>query len=159
MNKIASFTVNHLDLLTGVYVSRKDYLKEDVLTTFDLRITRPNAEPVMDTAAIHALEHLSATFLRNDKEWGEKVIYFGPMGCRTGCYLILNGDLEPADIMDLLKRLLTYILEYEGDVPGYSPRDCGNYLDCNLSMTKYYAKKFMDEVVAHPVKERMEYPN
>ncbi|MCI9050757.1 MAG: S-ribosylhomocysteine lyase [Lachnospiraceae bacterium] len=158
MNKIASFTVNHLDLLTGVYVSRKDYLKEDVLTTFDLRITRPNVEPVMDTAAVHALEHLGATFLRNDEEWGEKVIYFGPMGCRTGCYLILHGDFKPMDIMDLLKRMLNYILEYEGNVPGYSPRDCGNYLDCNLSMAKYYAKKFMDEVVAHPTKERTEYP-
>lgn len=158
MNKIASFTVNHLNLLTGVYVSRKDYLTSDVLTTFDLRLTRPNVEPVMDTAAIHALEHLCATFLRNDEEWGSRVIYFGPMGCRTGCYLILTGDLEPKDILDLLTRMFNFVIEYKGDVPGYSPRDCGNYLDCNLSMAQYYAMKYNKEVLENPTPERMNYP-
>lgn len=158
MNKIASFTVNHLDLLTGVYVSRKDFIGQEVLTTFDLRMTRPNAEPVMDTAAVHALEHLCATFLRNDAEWGEKVIYFGPMGCRTGCYLILSGDLEPQDILELLKRMFTFVIGFEGEIPGASARDCGNYLDMNLSMAKYHARKYMDEVIENPVKERLSYP-
>ena len=106
MNKIASFTVNHLDLLTGIYVSRKDYLDSDTITTFDLRFTRPNVEPVMDTAAIHAIEHLGATFLRNDPEWASKTIYFGPMGCRTGFYVIFKGDLQSKDIADVLRNMI-----------------------------------------------------
>jgi len=158
MEKIASFTVNHLDLLTGIYVSRKDYVGKEVLTTFDLRMTRPNVEPVMGTAAVHALEHLCATFLRNDKEWKERVIYFGPMGCRTGCYLILAGDLKSEDILDLVKRMFQFVLEFEGDIPGAAARDCGNYLDMNLSMAQYHARKFMKEVLDKPEKERLSYP-
>lgn len=158
MEKIASFTVNHLDLLTGIYVSRKDYIGKEVITTFDLRMTRPNVEPVMGTAAVHTLEHLCATYLRNDGEWGDKVIYFGPMGCRTGCYLLLAGDLEPEDILGLVQGMITFVLEFEGEIPGAAARDCGNYLDMNLSMAKYHAKKYWDEVLASPAKERMRYP-
>lgn len=158
MDKIASFTVNHLDLLTGVYVSRKDKVGEEVITTFDLRMTRPNKEPVMDTPAVHALEHLCATFLRNDKEWKDKVIYFGPMGCRTGCYLILAKDLEAKEILPLLNRMMDFVLQFEGEIPGASARDCGNYLDMNLSMAKYHAEKFKREVLEHPVSERLAYP-
>ncbi len=158
MEKIASFTVNHLDLLTGVYVSRKDYVGKEVLTTFDLRMTRPNVEPVMDTAAIHALEHLCATFLRNDLEWKERVIYFGPMGCRTGCYLILAGDLKAQDILELLKRMFQFVIEFTGEIPGASARDCGNYLDMNLSMAQYYARKYIQEVLEQIGEERMNYP-
>ncbi len=158
MEKIASFTVNHLDLLPGIYVSRKDYVGKEVLTTFDLRMTRPNKEPVMDTAAIHALEHLGATFLRNDAEWKERVIYFGPMGCRTGFYLILAGDLESRDILDLLGRMFQFVIDFEGEIPGASARDCGNYLDMNLSMAKYYAKNYVCQVLEGNIEERMCYP-
>lgn len=158
MNKIASFTVNHLDLLTGIYVSRKDYLESDTVTTFDLRFTRPNVEPVMDTAAIHALEHLGATFLRNDPEWKDKTIYFGPMGCRTGFYVIFKGDLKPEDIVDVLRRMIDFVLNFEGTIPGASARDCGNYLDLNLSMTKYFANKYKTEVLDNLSAERMNYP-
>lgn len=158
MEKIASFTVNHLDLLTGIYVSRKDYVGNEVLTTFDLRMTRPNVEPVMDTAAVHALEHLCATFLRNDDEWKSRVIYFGPMGCRTGCYLILAGDLASEDILDLVRRMFQFVLDFEGTIPGAAAKDCGNYLDMNLSMAKYHAAKYMAEVLENPVEERLNYP-
>lgn len=158
MNKIASFTVNHLDLLTGVYVSRRDKVGGEVITTFDLRFTRPNVEPPMDTPGIHALEHLGATFLRNHKEWADKTIYFGPMGCRTGFYVIFAGNLEPEDIVGVLREMAEYVLSYEGEIPGYSPRDCGNYLDTNLTLAKYYMKKYKDEVLDNPVKERMVYP-
>lgn len=158
MNKIASFTVNHLDLLTGIYVSRKDYLDSDTITTFDLRFTRPNVEPVMDTAAIHAIEHLGATFLRNDPEWASKTIYFGPMGCRTGFYVIFKGDLQSKDIADVLRNMVDFILNFEGTIPGASARDCGNYLDLNLSMAKYYARKYKTEVLDNLSEERMKYP-
>ena len=112
----------------------------------------------MDTGAIHTIEHLGATFLRNHKEWGNKVIYFGPMGCRTGLYLILIGDLISEDIVKLIKEMLDFIISFEGEIPGYSARDCGNYLDNNLPMAKYYAKKYMEEAVSNPVKERLIYP-
>ena len=158
MDKIASFTVNHLDLLTGIYVSRKDHLESDTITTFDLRFTRPNVEPVMDTAAIHALEHLGATFLRNDPEWKDKTIYFGPMGCRTGVYVIFKGDLKSENIVDVLRRMIDFVLNFEGTIPGASARDCGNYLDLNLSMAKYFAKKYKTEVLENLSAERMNYP-
>ena len=158
MEKIASFTVNHLDLLTGVQVSRQDRLGPITLTTFDLRFTRPNVEPVMVTAGIHTIEHLGATFLRNHDKWKENVVYFGPMGCRTGFYLILAGDLNPGDIIGLLREMAEFVLNYEGEIPGYSPRDCGNYLDNNLEMAKYYMKKYKEEVLDNPTKERMNYP-
>ncbi|HEY8365105.1 MAG TPA: S-ribosylhomocysteine lyase [Haloplasmataceae bacterium] len=158
MEKITSFTVNHLKLLTGVYVSRKDYLKGDVLTTFDLRFTRPNYEEVMDTASIHALEHLGATFLRNDEQWGKKIIYFGPMGCRTGFYLIIVGDLESLDIIPLLQRMINFILQYEGDIPGAKEIECGNFRDSDLNGAKRYAQKFLNEVLINPSYNRLNYP-
>ena len=142
MNKIASFTVNHLDLLTGVYVSRKDYIGDVCLTTFDLRFTRPNEEPPMDTPGIHSIEHLVATFLRNHAEWAEKTIYFGPMGCRTGFYVIFAGDLKSEDIIGILREAADYVLNYDDNtpIPGYSPRDCGNYLDNHIQSFLQRAK-------------------
>lgn len=159
MKKIASFTVNHLTLLPGIYVSRKDIVGSEVLTTFDLRMTRPNFEPVMNTAEIHAIEHLGATFLRNHPDYAEKTIYFGPMGCRTGFYLILAGDYESADIVPLIQELFLFIAEYEGEIPGAAARDCGNYLDLNLPMAKYLAKKYYNEVLKDIPPERLIYPD
>lgn len=158
MKKIASFTVNHLDLLCGAYISRKDYTESEVLTTFDIRVTRPNLEPVMDTCAMHTIEHLGATFLRNHTEYADKTIYFGPMGCRTGFYMILKGELTPNDIKPLLDEMFDFIINYEGEIPGASARDCGNYLDLNLSMAKYYAKKYKDEVLSDFSDKRTNYP-
>lgn len=158
MEKIASFTVNHLNLLPGVYVSRKDNVGGNVITTFDLRMTRPNYEPVMNTAEVHTIEHLAATFLRNHKEYGEKIIYFGPMGCRTGFYLILAGEYESKDIVPLLKELYKFMSEFEGEVPGACARDCGNYLDMNLPMAKYLSRKYLTEVLENISEERLVYP-
>ncbi len=157
MEKIASFTVDHLRLLPGIYVSRKDTLASDVITTFDLRMTRPNFEPVMNTAEIHAIEHLGATYLRNHKEFGQKTIYFGPMGCRTGFYLLLKGDYESKDIVELMIELYKFIKDYEGEIPGQSPKDCGNYLDMNLGMAKYLADKYL-EVLLNIGEENLIYP-
>ena len=158
MEKIASFTINHLKLLPGVYVSRKDKFNDVVLTTFDLRMTRPNCEPVMNTAEIHAIEHLAATFLRNHKDFADKTVYFGPMGCRTGFYLILSGDYESKDIVGLLTEMYKFIADFEGDIPGASARDCGNYLDMNLPMAKYLAKKYLNDVLLNITDERLVYP-
>lgn len=158
MEKIASFQVNHLDLLTGIYVSRKDEVNNGILTTFDLRFTRPNEEPVMDTSAIHAIEHLAATFLRNHTEWKDKTIYFGPMGCRTGFYLILKGDLNSMDIFELMRELCQFIIHFTGEIPGACAKDCGNYLDMNLSMAKYYALKYSKEVLCDISSNRLNYP-
>jgi len=159
MKKIASFTIDHLKLLSGIYVSRKDYLKDGVvLTTFDLRFTMPNREPVMDTAAVHAIEHLGATYLRNDPEWMDRTVYFGPMGCRTGFYVIFAGDLEPEDILGVIGKMCGFIVSFEGEIPGAAPEDCGNYHDSDLGMAKYYTRKFMREVLEDPVPERMRYP-
>ena len=158
MEKIASFTINHLKLLPGVYVSRKDKFGDVVLTTFDFRMTRPNCEPVMNTAEMHAIEHLAATFLRNHKEFSEKTVYFGPMGCRTGFYLILSGDYESKDIVGLMTELYKFIAEFEGDIPGASARDCGNYLDMNLPMAKYLAKKYLNDVLLNITDEGLVYP-
>ena len=158
MQKITSFTIDHIKLIPGVYVSRKDPVGSEVITTFDLRMTSPNDEPVMNTAEMHAIEHLAATFLRNHKEFGPKIIYFGPMGCRTGFYLLLAGDYESKDIIDLLKEMYTFIAEFEDEIPGASAKDCGNYLDMNLPMAKYLAKKYLDEVLTDITEERMVYP-
>lgn len=158
MEKIASFTVDHLRLLPGVYVSRKDTAGAEVLTTFDIRMTRPNFEPVINTAEMHAIEHLGATFLRNHAEYASKTIYFGPMGCRTGFYLILAGDYKSEDIIPLLKEMFAFIRDYEGTIPGAAAKDCGNYLDLNLPMAKYLAKKYYDEVLAQITEERLNYP-
>lgn len=147
MEKISSFKIDHNLLKKGLYVSRKDYLKEGiVITTFDLRFTRPNKEEVMSTGAIHAIEHLGATFLRNDSSFKEKIIYFGPMGCRTGFYLLLDGDLNSFDIKGLLKDMLIYILEAR-EIPGASPKDCGNYSDMSLGEAKKYSLNFLEEVI------------
>ena len=157
MKKIASFTVNHLTLVPGLYVSRTDILNSNIITTFDIRITRPNFEPVMDNPAIHAIEHLGATFLRNHPLWKDLIIYFGPMGCRTGFYLILGGNYSPLDIYELIKEMFTFIVNYEGDIPGASPIECGNYLDLNLSMAKFYANKYLNEVLNNFTKEKYNY--
>lgn len=158
MEKITSFTIDHLRLLPGIYVSRKDMVGDRVVTTFDIRMTRPNFEPVINTAELHAIEHLGATFLRNHKEWGTKILYFGPMGCRTGFYLLLNGDYESKDIVSLLKEMFTFIKDFEGEVPGACAKDCGNYLDINLPMAKYVAAKYLDEVLKDIKEDRLVYP-
>ena len=158
MEKITSFTINHLLLQPGVYVSRKDPVGGTVVTTFDLRLTSPNEEPVMNTAEMHTIEHLAATFLRNHKDYGSKTVYFGPMGCRTGFYLLLTGDYESKDIVPLMIEMWEFIRDFEGDVPGASPRDCGNYLDMNLSMANYLAKKYLDEVLTDIKADRLIYP-
>lgn len=129
MEKIASFTIDHIKLQPGIYVSRKDHVGQEVITTFDIRMTSPNEEPVMNTAEVHTIEHLAATFLRNHSEFGGKIIYFGPMGCRTGFYLLLSGDYESSDIVELLKEMFVFIRDFKDEVPGASPKDCGNYLD------------------------------
>lgn len=158
MEKITSFTIDHIRLIPGVYVSRKDQVDGSCITTFDLRMTSPNDEPVMNTAEVHAIEHLGATFLRNHPVFGSRIIYFGPMGCRTGFYLLLSGDYESADIVPLLQEMFLFIRDYEGDVPGAAAKDCGNYLDMNLPMAKYLAGKFYDEVLEDIREEQLIYP-
>lgn len=159
MEKIASFTINHLDLLPGVYVSRQDKFGDTVLTTFDIRMTRPNFEPVMNTAEMHAIEHLAATFLRNHKDYADKTVYFGPMGCRTGFYLILHGDYKSKDIVSLLTELYKFVADFQGEIPGASARDCGNYLDMNLPMAKFLANKFLNEILLNIKEENLNYPS
>ena len=159
MEKIASFTIDHLRLQTGLYVSRVDCAGQEKITTFDIRMTRPNTEPVMDTAAVHAIEHLGATYLRNEPQWKEKVLYFGPMGCRTGFYLLLAGAYASTDILPLMDGMFRFIAAYEGEIPGASAKDCGNYLDMNLSMARYYAEKYLREVLDHPTQDRLNYPD
>lgn len=158
MKKITSFTIDHLKLKPGVYVSRIDDVEGNPVTTFDLRMTSPNDEPVMNTAEVHTIEHLGATFLRNHPEFGEKTIYFGPMGCRTGFYLLLAGKYSSADIVPLMKEMYAFIAGFEGDVPGASARDCGNYLDMNLPMARYLAKKYLSEVLEPITEDRLVYP-
>jgi S-ribosylhomocysteine lyase len=158
MEKIASFTINHLELLPGVYVSRQDKFGDTVLTTFDIRMTRPNFEPVMNTAEMHAIEHLAATFLRNHEVYADKTVYFGPMGCRTGFYLILHGDYKSKDIVPLLTELYKFMADFEGEIPGASAKDCGNYLDMNLPMAKYLANKFLNEILLNIKEENLNYP-
>lgn len=143
LEKIPSFTVNHLNLQPGLYLSRKDQLGSVTLNSYDLRVTAPNWEPVMNTAEIHTIEHLGATFLRNDPTYKSEVIYFGPMGCRTGFYLILTDKVGPQEVLDLLRRTFEFIANYEGEIPGASARDCGNYLDQNLPMARYFGKRYL----------------
>ena len=142
MEKITSFTIDHIKLQPGLYVSRKDTIGGQTVTTFDLRLVSPNEEPVMNTAEIHTMEHLAATYLRNEPVWKERVLYFGPMGCRTGFYLLLAGDLQSRDVVDLVRDCFRFIAEFEGEVPGASARDCGNYLDMNLPMANYWGAKY-----------------
>lgn len=158
MEKITSFTIDHIKLQPGVYVSRKDKAGDSVITTFDIRMTSPNEEPVMNTAELHTIEHLAATFLRNHPVFGPKMIYWGPMGCRTGNYLLLNGDYESRDIVPLMIETFEFIRDFEGEVPGASARDCGNYLDMNLGMAKYLAKKYLEQVLYNIRPDRLVYP-
>lgn len=158
MEKITSFTIDHTRLVPGVYVSRKDSPGGQTITTFDLRMTRPNYEPVMNTAEMHTIEHLAATFLRNHPEYGSRTIYFGPMGCRTGFYLLLSGDYESRDIVPLMKELFSFIAGFEGAVPGASAKDCGNFLDMNLPMAKYLAARYVEEVLDGITELQLIYP-
>ena len=158
MEKIASFTIDHLKLVPGVYVSRKDTIGREVITTFDLRMTSPNDEPVMNTAEVHTIEHLAATFLRNHPVYGDKTIYFGPMGCRTGFYLLLAGNLTSKEIIPLMIEMFEFIRDFNGEVPGASPKDCGNYLDMNLPMANYLAKRYLDNVLYNIDDSRLVYP-
>lgn len=158
MEKITSFTIDHLKLQPGLYVSRKDPVGGTLVTTFDIRMTGPNDEPVMNTAEMHAIEHLAATFLRNHKEYQDNILYFGPMGCRTGFYLLLIGDYRSEDILPLMTELFTFIKDFEGEIPGASAKDCGNYLDMNLPMAKYLARKYVS-LLTNIIPERLVYPD
>lgn len=158
MEKISSFTIDHLKLVPGVYVSRKDTIGKEVITTFDLRMTSPNDEPVMNTAEVHTIEHLAATFLRNHPVYANKTIYFGPMGCRTGFYLLLAGNLTSREIIPLMIEMFEFIRDFNGEVPGASPKDCGNYLDMNLPMANYLAKRYLDNVLYNIDDSRLIYP-
>lgn len=158
MEKITSFTIDHLKLLPGIYVSRKDAVGNTMITTFDIRMTRPNFEPVMNTAEMHTIEHLAATFLRNHPDFGPKIIYFGPMGCRTGFYLLLSGDYNSKDIVPLMKELFIFIRDFKDEVPGAAAKDCGNYLDMNLPMANWLANRFLNEVLNNIDDERLIYP-
>ena len=158
MEKITSFTIDHLKLVPGLYVSRKDFAGEQVITTFDIRMTNPNEEPVMNTAEVHTIEHLGATFLRNHRDYASKTLYFGPMGCRTGFYLLLVGDHESKDIVPLMKEMFAFIADFNGDVPGAAAKDCGNYLDMNLPMANYMAKRYLTEVLENITEKQLVYP-
>ena len=157
MEKIASFTIDHLRLRPGLYVSRKDRLGAETVTTFDLRITAPNIEPVMNTAEVHAIEHLGATYLRNDPAWKDRVVYFGPMGCRTGFYLLLSGDLTSEYVLPLVADTFRFIRDFSGEIPGASAKDCGNYLDMNLPMAQFYARRYVS-VLETAAPETLRYP-
>jgi len=159
MEKIASFTINHLKLLRGIYVSRVDTLPNgDVVTTFDIRMKQPNREPAVSQSALHTIEHLAATYLRNQSEWKDKVIYWGPMGCCTGNYLLMSGELTSKDILPLMQETFRFIAEYEGSIPGATARDCGNYTLNNLPMAKWEARKYLIEVLENIKEENLEYP-
>lgn len=159
MEKIASFTIDHLKLEPGIYVSRKDHIGNETITTFDIRMTRPNFEPVMNTAEVHTIEHLGATFLRNHAVYANQVIYFGPMGCRTGFYLVMAGDLRSKDIVPLMQEMYCFIGDFEGKVPGAEAKDCGNYLDMNLPMAKYLARKFYENTLKNIDDSHLVYPD
>lgn len=158
MKKIPSFTVDHIRLLRGVYVSRKDEVGNEVVTTFDIRMKEPNREPALSPSAIHTMEHLAATFLRNHSVWADKIIYWGPMGCLTGNYLVVKGDLTSADILPLMKETFRFIADYEGEVPGASAKDCGNYLMMNLPMARWEAAKYLEEVLEQATEANLNYP-
>ena len=158
MEKIASFTVDHIKLQPGIYVSRKDKVGAETITTFDLRMTSPNEEPVMNTAEMHTIEHLGATFLRNHPVYKDRIIYFGPMGCRTGFYLLLAGDLDSKTIVPLITETYEFIRDYRGEIPGAAAKDCGNYLDQNLGMANYLAKRYLDQVLYQITEDRLVYP-
>ena len=157
MEKITSFTIDHIRLQPGLYVSRKDRVGSETVTTFDLRLTKPNGEPVMNTAEVHTIEHLAATFLRNEPSWKDRVLYFGPMGCRTGFYLLLAGDLTAPEVLPLVTDCFRFVRDYRGEVPGASAKDCGNYLDMNLPMANYWGKRYVS-LMEHITADRLTYP-
>ncbi|MBO4888311.1 MAG: S-ribosylhomocysteine lyase [Firmicutes bacterium] len=158
MKTIASFTIDHIRLLPGLYVSRKDQIGEETITTFDIRMTAPNREPVMNTAEMHTIEHLGATFLRNHPVYNSAIVYFGPMGCRTGFYLVMGGDLTSKGVWPLVKEMFEFISRFEGEIPGAAPEQCGNYLDQNLEMARYLAKRYLAQMSDNPPEERLNYP-
>lgn len=158
MNKIPSFTINHNKLLRGIYVSRQDVFGSEVITTFDIRMKEPNREPALHIGALHTIEHLAATYLRNDAQWKDKIVYWGPMGCLTGNYLIIHGDLKSSDIVDLMIRTFSFIANYEGEIPGAQPKDCGNYLLHDLPMAKLESRKFVEEVLQKIEDKNLVYP-
>lgn len=158
MEKIPSFTIDHNRLLRGIYVSRKDKVGGDTVTTFDIRMKEPNREPALHPGALHTIEHLAATYLRNDSEWKDSIVYWGPMGCLTGNYLLMKGDLQPSDIVELMKRTFAFVAAFEGDVPGAAPQDCGNWLLHDLPMARWEARKYLEEVLENISEENMSYP-
>lgn len=158
MNKIPSFTIDHCRLLRGIYVSRKDNVGGDVVTTFDIRMKEPNREPVLHNGAIHTIEHLAATYLRNDPEWKDRIIYWGPMGCLTGNYLLLRGDYASKDIVELMKRTFRFVADFEGEIPGAAAKDCGNYLLHDLPMARLEARKYLEEVLEQITEANLVYP-
>ena len=157
MEKITSFTIDHIRLQPGLYVSRKDRVGSETVTTFDLRLTKPNEEPVMNTSEVHTIEHLAATFLRNEPSWKDRVLYFGPMGCRTGFYLLLAGDLTAPEVLPLVTDCFRFVRDYRGEVPGASAKDCGNYLDMNLPMANYWGKRYVS-LLETITPDRLTYP-
>ena len=159
MEKITSFTINHLKLEPGIYVSRVDHYGDEVITTFDLRMTAPNKEPVMNTAELHTIEHLGATFLRNHPVLGSRTVYFGPMGCRTGCYMLLHGEYTSEEIVPLVTEMFEFIRDFEGEIPGAAARDCGNYLDQNPAMAKWLAARYLDSTLYDIKPEHLVYPD
>ena len=158
MDKIPSFTIDHERLLRGIYVSRKDRVGDETVTTFDIRMKEPNREPVLHQGAIHTLEHLAATYLRNDEEWKDRIIYWGPMGCLTGNYLLMRGDWQPEDILELMKRTFRFVADFKGNIPGAAPRDCGNYLLHDLPMARLEAKRYLEEVLMCATSANLHYP-
>ena len=158
MNKIPSFTIDHIHLLRGIYVSRKDEVGGETVTTFDIRMKEPNREPALHPGALHTIEHLVATYLRNDPEWKARIVYWGPMGCLTGNYLLMRGDLTPADILPLMQKTFRFIASYEGEVPGAAPADCGNYLLHDLPMARWEAAKYLHEVLEQATEANLNYP-
>ena len=158
MKKIPSFTIDHIHLLRGIYVSRRDEVGNEIVTTFDIRMKEPNREPALSPSAIHTMEHLAATFLSNHPVWADKIIYWGPMGCLTGNYLVMKGELESKDILPLMQETFRFIAEFEGDVPGATARDCGNYLMMNLPMAKWEAAKYLNGVLEQATEANLQYP-
>lgn len=158
MDKIPSFTIDHLRLQRGVYVSRKDVVGGEVVTTFDVRMKAPNREPALGQGALHTIEHLAATYLRNDAEWKDRIVYWGPMGCLTGNYLLVRGDYESRDLLPVLIRTFEFVANFEGEVPGTTPRDCGNYLLHDLPMARWESRKYLDEVLLVATDENLHYP-
>lgn len=158
MKKIPSFTIDHIRLVRGIFVSRRDELNGGVITTFDVRMKEPNREPALGQGALHTIEHLAATYLRNEPTWKDKIIYWGPMGCLTGNYLLMKGDLTPQDILPLMQDTFRFIATYEGEIPGATAKDCGNYLLQDLPMARWEAKKYLEEVLLQMKEENMSYP-